>query len=486
MYVSQEIATALYTILKTLLLILLTQIICCICAWINRYDLAKIFEQGNITVLIGLITTKNYSKYKSLIIYLLFALSLQIVINFLPNIANHFMPFRDVLFLDNYPTYFNSNFSTPMQNVLIKENQTNMDLFCQNMGLCDTMGNYYGKIANISKDIEVNRIDYDFVNDQFSNQFLNISLRLKNNNYTYNVNKGIYTYVINDVDTQYFSFYLNEYLNMYMSGYNISKTKSYQTLIGPTVYNGFSLGNVVSVLNNVDIVYADNQNYVVLITKLAYYYGDGKDDKLEAFNEVFNNSEYLVNDIITLQRSRLYSDIGYAFYDNGKYLATDIIQYRYGRANGYISKARLLVSAYVIKDKNINNIKNKNEIKTINNYNFTYSTALKDINSVNSAIFNHFDDSPSNDIFTYVMLSGSDIMYGLQGYRSIVADISPIFIGIMVSIIVLLIIVDILSRIIKDKQYFNTLLENIGINNLPKIEKEDDVLLNNLEDEKTI
>lgn len=487
MYVSQEIATALYTILKTLLLILLTQIICCICAWINRYDLAKIFEQGNVTVLIGLITTKNYSKYKSLIIYLLFALSFQIVINFLPNIANHFMPFKDVIINDGKLKYFNADFNIPLQSVPLSSSNDTMNVYCQAMNLCDTNSNYYNNIANISKTMNIipivpKRISSTFSEASngfnFSTEFCDIII---NNADYYIPNKISNINLINDA-----TFSLAELISD-MSSLNVIYknnyifTLHYDQQIIPSIFTSESM-SYASIINRADILYSNGKNNVVLTMKIAVYNNYNYTFISSTYDNIFNNTQLFNN--TSKQHSNSSRLIMLSQYTYNDSLIMDYF-WIVNRSYTSIMKVRMSISLYVITDEVLNNIDNifNNNFMTLSIYNkSSYS-----FDNINTNIFDNFNNSPTNDLFMYAILSQlNGLLYGMQGYQDIVADISPIFIGIIVSIIVLLIIVYILSRIIKDKQYFNTLLENIGINNLPKIEKEDDILLNNLEDEKII
>lgn len=201
MYVSQVPTTVLYTVLKTLLLILLTQTIFSICAWMNRYDLAKIFEQGNVTVLIGSITSDRYKKYRGMFFCLFIAICFEVVIGLLPTIATKYMPFQDVLIQYSNLHYFNTNFSIPEQNVSVTSSNDNMDHYCYSMGLCNDKGLYYGNIANISDSMKIQQVE--FKNNQYTNEFYNI-------------------YIDNNID--------NDNINLYLTnkGYNISGVINYK------------------------------------------------------------------------------------------------------------------------------------------------------------------------------------------------------------------------------------------------------------------
>lgn len=67
-------------------------------------------------------------------------------------------------------------------------------------------------------------------------------------------------------------------------------------------------------------------------------------------------------------------------------------------------------------------------------------------------------------------------MYGIKGKNQINANITPTFIGIIISIILLFITICGLSKYIKDKLYYSTLLETIGLSNLPEINKNEILL----------
>lgn len=76
-----------------------------------------------------------------------------------------------------------------------------------------------------------------------------------------------------------------------------------------------------------------------------------------------------------------------------------------------------------------------------------------------------------------ILINSNNTMYGIKGKKQINANITPTFIGTIISIILLFIIICGLSKYIKDKIYYNTLLETIGLSNLPKINKNDILLI---------
>lgn len=401
MYVSQVPATVLYTILKTILLFLLTQTIYSICAYINRYDLAKIFEQGNITASINLLKNKKYKKYSVIFIYLFIAIAFEIVIGLLPTIATRYMPFESVIISDNIPKYFKSNFSTPVQSLTIVNNSNdNMYRYCQSMNLCDANSNYYKDKLLVSPSMKVNNVPYDFINNQFTTKFANISLL--GINYTSGVNNNIFN--SNITNTNIYSFDTSSDI-MEMMYYNTNITISYS--------------------NNND---NKNINYGNLFLQMIY-------------------APYMLEIISIFHQSYIiYSDI---------------------------KKVRFIFNLYLINVNNLNNILEYTP-HLINNYNVTHNNLNTSIKA-DDYIINNFNDEPSNYLFTYAMLYNSNnTMYGIQGYNNVVADISPIFTGIIVSVIIILLILFIIIRNIRDSIYFNTLLEVVGITNLYNVINIDD------------
>ncbi|KAI8138106.1 hypothetical protein BJV82DRAFT_660903, partial [Fennellomyces sp. T-0311] len=122
MYVPQIPATVIYTVFKTLLLILFAKAIESLCSWVNRYDLAKIMEHGSYSVLYTSIFSRNYRNYMTFtMIFLLFlVILLETATNFLPTIAIHFMPFQLVSFTrGDDEMYFKADYATPLQSAAI-------------------------------------------------------------------------------------------------------------------------------------------------------------------------------------------------------------------------------------------------------------------------------------------------------------------------------------------------------------------------------
>lgn len=499
MYISQVPATALYTIFKTLLLILLTQTIYSICAWMNRYDLAKIFEQGNTTVLIGYLTSNKYKKYRGMFMWLFIAISFEIVINLLPTIATKYMPFESVIINDGIPKYFQANFSTPVQSIPISSNNNNMDEYCQKMELCDSDINYYGNIVNISNSMEVKQIDFDFNKNQFINEFVNITIQANISN-QYQIphfnklfNENIGDYYLNRNDTR--SIIMN--LVMFtLTDFKYKNGKSgferYSRYLLPMYYTD-SL-DILSTSNIANIVYSDGQNKVLMTIKSALYNQISVFEKSEidpnSFNYVFNNSQYydiLTNNYTTIDDSLNkyfnYHDTLYYTYKLNNSLIMNFLQYSRKYNPGYntsktLTKLKAMINVYVIKDKNFKNKETDENIKNIINFNMTYCNETIE-NTKYHTMFDSFNKPILNNIFMYTMLYESDILYGIQGKKDIVANVSPIFIGIIIGIILTLIIIYMLSKYIKNKLYYNTLLETIGLNNLPKINEKNEILLDN-------
>lgn len=472
MYVSQVPATVLYTILKTILLFLLTQTIYSICAYINRYDLAKIFEQGNITASINLLKNKKYKKYSVIFIYLFIAIAFEIVIGLLPTIATRYMPFESVIISDNIPKYFKSNFSTPVQSLTIVNNSNdNMYRYCQSMNLCDANSNYYKDKLLVSPSMKVNNVPYDFINNQFTTKFANISLL--GINYTSGVNNNIFN--SNITNTNIYSFdtssdimemmYYNTNITISYSNNNDNKNINYGNLFLQMIYAPYML-EIISIFHQSYIIYSDINNSLLLSSKaIVYNYPYAISKFPDKFNNIFNNSMYLY-DILNNKRNTAYT-----LYKNNNSTVIDMLQTAYSRTD--IKKVRFIFNLYLINDNNLNNILEYTP-HLINNYNVTHNNLNTSIKA-DDYIINNFNDEPSNYLFTYAMLYNSNnTMYGIQGYNNVVADISPIFTGIIVSVIIILLILFIIIRNIRDSIYFNTLLEVVGITNLYNVINIDD------------
>lgn len=476
MYVSQLPATVLYTVLKTILLFLLSTTITSICAWMNRYDLAKIFEQGNITVLCGTLTSKQYNRYKGMFVCLL-----ELIIGLLPTIATKYMPFENVIINNGTPKYFQAKFNIPEQNVSITSSNDNMDSYCQGMGLCDTNG-YYGNIVNISDTIKVTQIEFNFENNQYITEFCNVSIDNYFESKTIIYNEYINVTKETNYDLTIFMANLKPKIN-YNNNLHYTSSFMYQNIL-PLLYYP-DMFNFASISNRADLIYSDGNNHVLLIMKAAIYsyvkISDNED--YQALNKqipeynIFNNSQLYYNIAQKYKSSvgnytRLFSKYTY-----NNFQISDYFQYSFNNFQEItITKGRLLFGVYVINDENFNVKEFTNDQKTIVNFNIILINELN--NYINTSIFEDFNEPPTNDLFMYSILSNSNnSMYGIQGHREIVADISPIFICIIVGIIILLTIIYILTKYIKDKIYFQTFLQTIGISNLSKINKENEILL---------
>lgn len=483
MYVSQVPAILLYTILKTILLILLIQTIYSICAWMDRYDLAKIFEQGSLNILIGSLKTNKYNKYSGMFLCLFISIIFEIIIGLLPTIATKCMPFESIIINDGIYSYFKTNFSTPVQNVPIPSNYHNMDAYCKDMELCDTNRQYYDNIANISETMEIIPIDFDFNKDQFTTEFVNITIFTKeDSNYKYYFNESFGNYGILKNDTNSITSNLISSTYTKFKYNNNEKYTRYTKYLLPMYYGDYI--DTISVSNVANIVYSDGQNQVLVVIKTALYncisYFGEDNINSEAFNYVFNDSQYYnilknSNNTINTEYLGMYHDTLYYTNKINNSLVINFLQYSKTDDNPgsgitrTLAKSKTIINTYVIKDKNFK-IKNIDEnIKNIINFNMTYCNETID-NTDYHPMFDNFNKKPSENLFMYSILTNSDnIIYGLQGKRKIVANISPIFIGFITSNIILLIIFCTISRYIKDKKYFSTLLENIGIINLYNI-----------------
>lgn len=484
MYVSQVSATVLYTVLKTILLILLTQTIYSICAWMNRYDLAKIFEQGNVTVLIESLTSNRYSKYRGMFLCLFIAIAFEVVINLLPTIATKYMPFESVIISDDIPKYFEAKFSTPIQSVPVSSYNDTMDAYCQDMELCNSNTNYFDNKVNISYSMKVTPI-FPIVTEKnilFKTKFCNISFKnLQNSilnsgyivyNKSLNLNVNLFNDKYNGLEV-----FIPFSINPTISYKNNSYLLNYNQQIVPFIYNPLILRSA-SIVNRADLIYSDGKNNVILVMKFATY-GSWNIDNIPQYN-IFNNSQLLYD--LSIKNSSKYINgvIAHVQYMYQNFWVNDYIQ----TSGDIVSKARVLLSVHVINDENFNNNNYNmfnNSILTI--YNISHTDAINSI--LYSSIFEQssFNNPPTNDLFMYAVISRSNgYMYGIQGNREIVANISPIFIGILVSIIILLIIVCVLSKYIKDKLYFSTLLETISLSNLPNINKKE-ILLDKSEED---
>lgn len=488
MYISQVPATVLYTVLKTILLILLTQTIYSICAWMDRYDLAKIFEQGSMTIVIGSLTSQKYKKYSGMFLCLFIVICLDVVIGFLPTIATNYMPFESINFSDNIPKYFQTNFSTPIQSIPLTFNNDNMDGYCQNMELCDINKKYYKDEMYISPSINITLTKGEFKDyelfDQFifNTNFINISISnnvIKSFNQKVNINNSDIYVNINDTSfiTSYFNYdNSNPTSSLDNNEYAISKSLieniDYSTQIFSSIINSFKSSFYYnSIINRGDIIYSDSNNHVILTLKIAT--NSYMNEMPYNEHEIFNNSQNLFNFVknnITFSFNT-YTTLYSIHYENNSLIKEMYQYYHLDQINKAfrIIRTKFIYSVYVIHDENFNNKLNNS---MITNYNETI------FSNENMSIFNNFYNKPTKDFFMYSLLSMSDrYIYGLQKETKIVTNISSIFIGIVTSIIVLFIIICGLSKYMKDKLYYNTLLETIGIPNLPIIIKENEILL---------
>lgn len=289
MYLSQIEATVLYTVFKTILLMLLTQTIYSICAWMNRYDLAKIFEQGSVTIVIGSLTSNKYKKYSGMFICLFVVICFEIVIGFLPTIATKYMPFESVNINNGKLEYFQSNFDTPIQNISTTSNNQIMDEYCFNMNLCDNNKNYFGNILNISNSMNFKQIQFNEKENKFVTEFLNITFDeyILNNETNYNNYIKIYKETNSD-----FTMFMSSSSFININYDNISSFNGYSYIeILPLMYYT-EYFNFASINNKVDILYSDGKNHVILIMKAAMYNNIG--NNIPEYN-AFNNTNIYHN-----------------------------------------------------------------------------------------------------------------------------------------------------------------------------------------------
>lgn len=480
MYLSQIPATVLYTVLKTILLILLTQIIYSICAWMNRYDLAKIFEQGNITVFIGSLTSDRYKNYHGMFSCLLIVICFEVVINLLPTIATSYMPFESIIMNDGIPKYFQANFSVPIQNVSITSNNKNMDAYCLNMKLCNIDGIYYDNIVNISNTMKIKKVYFKEKENKYITDFLNVSIRVNkffDNEIIYNS----YINITKETNSELTYFMTRSFSPEINYDEHNAGLIIYSDMLSLLYYPGIMDSN--STNNRADLIYSNGNNHVLLTMKVVTSsYSKLIDDNLK-FNNIYNNSQLYYN-ISKKYNSSIsnYTTI-YSNYIYDNYYIKDYFQYSLNAIGSEtINEGRIIFGVYIINDINFNATKNT-KINTIINFNVKSIDHSLSNRNVDLKILENFNEPPTNDMFMYAILSNSNgYLYGIQGNRKIVADISPIFIGIIISIIILLMIICLLSRYIKNKLYFDTLLETIGISNLPNlpnIKDKNDILSEN-------
>lgn len=484
MYVSQLTATVIYTVLKTILLFLLYSTITSVCALLNRFDLAKIFEQGNVTIIVGMITSDRYKKYKGMFVFLFIAISLEVIIGLLPTIATKFMPFENVFISDSIPKYFKTNFSTPIQNISITSSNDNMNLYCLGMKLCNIDGIYYNNIVNISNTMKVSQVEFNEKENKYITEFLNVSIY---SNKFFN-NEIIYNNYINitketNPELTYFmmrSFSPEIYYDKHNSGLII-----YSDILSLLYYPG--LIDINSTINRADLIYSNGNNHVILTMKVVTSsYSKLSNDNLK-YNNIYNNTQLYYNLSKKYNSSISSYTTIYSNYIYNNYYVKDYFQYSLNAINSEtINEGRIIFGIYIINDKNFNVTKNT-EINTIVNFNVKLTDSSLFNRNVDLKILEKFNDPPTNDLFMYAILSNSDgYVYGVQGTRQVVADISPLFIGIILCIITLLLTLYIICKYKKDKIFFSTLLETIGLNKLDSIinkeeleEKQSLNLLNN-------
>lgn len=508
MYVSQVPATLIYSVIKTLYLSLLSLIVISFCSWIKCYYLAKIFEQGFYIVLFGSITSKRYWKYHRMFILLFIFICFNVIINLLPSIFTRFMPFESKIITIQEDVYFDVNYYYYIPSYVTIPTNGSMDNYCKEMRMCDINGIYYDNIPKVSPTLKVESITFDFENCVFNTRFGNYSFDnlcvyingMHNSNFTYN---GLTREDIR----YYFDQYVNGTTNYYISNNTYDITIFMLNLLTWDIdreseinyssfhsQTDFQYSTILSMLYGREflttyssfqrsyIMNSDKNYRLILVIKaiLINYPNGPKDFFFNMDNNLFNNTRIIYDYISGLNKT-----LGFTVYKtDNEYIAIDIVQYNSNEYFGCISKVRLLFSFYMIYDNNFDNLEDSFiRPKVITDFNFSlvesnyyayYSILLEDV-------VNNFNDAPSNDMFMYALMYNNvdqNRMYGIQAYRNVVADIPVIFFIINLLIVFILFILYLISRYY-NKFYFITLLETIGISNLPKInENENEMLLN--------
>ncbi|KAI8141245.1 hypothetical protein BJV82DRAFT_715133 [Fennellomyces sp. T-0311] len=526
MYVSQVPATVIYTLLKTVLLIMYTKTIESICSWIGRYDVAKVMEQGSYTVLYSSIFTRNYRNFMTffMILLLLFIIGIETVTNLLPTIATHFMPFHLVSFAGGDDTYFPAAYSTPMQPNRIPtinySDSNPMQRYCEDMGLC-TDGEYDANVLRISPTMEVTSIQYDYGSNRFNTSFLEVSTPycLLNIPETpacipddmalgiYEDGWGPFNFSVRGISPMVLVNYamaeesgsgavtLSDAMQLKVNYRNetgdevsrkINTWATLQMLYRPT------RTDIISVTHLSSILYTNGRETVVLVLKAALHNLNSEgprsspnitnEDISNLFGGVFNNSEILYNATslrpserehgIELENDHWMIISAFTHYVNDPYLTIDLVQRTEYDNSHSVLKARILFGVFVVTDTMLprgapryyNEPYMTNYNSTRNEFRLTSpDTFTMRQPGFYDQMFDGFNDAPTKDLFMYAVLNSSDnTMFGTKGYQDVVADISPAFLGVLCGIILVMGAIFLTSRYTKDTLYFDSLYQTLG------------------------
>ncbi|KAI8141246.1 hypothetical protein BJV82DRAFT_181116 [Fennellomyces sp. T-0311] len=516
MYVSQVPATVIYTIFKTLLLIMIARSIESICSWARRYDLAKVLEKGSYPVLYtSIFTYKNYRNYWTLpmVALLLFILAIETASNLLPTIATNYMPFQSVSFTQGDSKYFKYMYNTSAQAARIPSLEYSVDNpmknYCEDMNLCKN-GIYDTHVLEISPTMQVEAIPYDYGEQKFITDYVNVSTPFclpdtcPGTTAYFSTNVSGHTVLSSpglpsDIVTYYSPADNSDYGTETI--FNASRMNvQYDDSNGNPVSEAIDTSSVISMLyrpthNDIisvmhlsKILFTNGRETVLLVLKVALHnicyqspIFSKVEDAVPLFGDTFNNTALLFNITGTYDRGYynassinfLETTVAYTSYVTDDYFSVDINQRTLYYDLLTALKARLLFSVYVITDSTlpINSDSQYKFKEYLTNYNTTRSEHL-DMSQDNftmrepgfyDSMFDGFNEPPTDDLFMYAILdSSSHTLFGKEGYQDIVADISPVFVGVVCAILFVALVTYAISRYCRDPLYFYTLYQTIG------------------------
>ncbi|KAI8145131.1 hypothetical protein BJV82DRAFT_605041, partial [Fennellomyces sp. T-0311] len=521
MYLSQVPATFVYTLLKTVLLIMFAKTIESICSWVGRYDVVKVMEQGSYTVLFGSVFTRNYRNFMTILMaaVLFVIIAVETATNLLPTVATKYMPFQLISFTSGDDTYFPAIYNTPVQsNRIPSMNYTAgnpMQEYCDNMGLC-TNGEYPANIPRISPTMKVSPVQYNYHTHKFHTAFVNVTtpyclvtdpdcdiydMILGRSDYSagpYNVSiPGLSTesniYFVEVEESESGAVTLSDAMSLELEYRNETGGDTSQAInTWATLQMLYRAGrtDIISVTHLSSILYTNGRETVVLVLKAAIHNLNSQgpssspnmtaEDIRDLLGNVFNNSGALYNatfqeprDNYTFHMSSSWMAVSaFTHYTTDPYLSIDLVQKTMNQNAHSVLKARIHIGVFVITDA-------MPPIGQPRYYNQTYMTNFNSTRSEYRLIspdtftmrqpgfydqmFDGFNDPPTDDLFMYAVLSSSDhTMFGTKGYQEVVADISLVFLGVLCVIILLMCIVFFISRYTRDELYFASLYQTLG------------------------
>ncbi|KAI8149118.1 hypothetical protein BJV82DRAFT_590713 [Fennellomyces sp. T-0311] len=517
MYVSQVPATVIYTLLKTVLLIVFAKAIASVCSWTGRYDVAKVMEQGSYTVLFSSVFTRNYRNFMTtfMAVVLFIVIAIDTVTNLLPTIATKYMPFQLVSFTYGEEKYFQAVYNTPMQSSRIPSlnysTDNPMQAYCNDMGLC-VNGEYNANELKISPTMEVKSIPYDYNTRSFITDFLNVSAPycsiqhegceggyMKFANHAegygpYNISSpGLPSqiYLLYDsVDESNFGISTIAEAGALRFNYRNSTGDDTSDEINTyaTVRMLYRPGqtDVISVSHLSSIIYTSGRDTVIVVSKTAVHnlnpVGPTSSPNItradidELFKGVFNNTAALYDatfeELYPTDYGPLTTSAAFTSYVNNPYFSVDLVQRTTFEDQDTILKARILIGVFVVSDKALPIREPRYYGRDyLTNYNMTRSEfrlmspetfSMRQPGS-HDQMFDGFNDPPTEDLFMYGILNNSNqVMFGRQGYQEVVANISPAFLSILCAIILLLGVVFAIARATRNKLYFYSLYQTVG------------------------